>query len=309
VVAMPTETVYGLAANALSPNAISKIFHAKSRPSDNPLIIHISSLHMLKSLLPGGKIPPSYLPLIQRFWPGPLTLLFPKSDSIPDIITASQPTVAIRFPSHPITRTLISLCGFPLAAPSANSSGKPSPTLAQHVYEDLKGKIPLIIDGGQCNYGIESTVLDGLRDPPVILRPGGVTAEMAKEIPGYEHVRVYKKDFVDRQMEETPTTPGMKYRHYSPEAEVILVNLNFDRSRPSDYKHALMKQKSVLEKELKIVSAKPNESSSVIARELFKGLRWLDSQKVDLLFIQGVEESDEGLAIMNRVRKAASKVI
>ncbi|ORX61063.1 hypothetical protein BCR36DRAFT_579126, partial [Piromyces finnis] len=223
VVAIPTETVYGLAGNALEKNVVPKIFKAKNRPSDNPLIIHISSLKMLKQLLPNGKIPEKYIPVINKYWPGPLTIILPKSSKVPDVVTGGQQTMAVRFPKHPIARALISLCGFPLAAPSANSSGKPSPTLASHVYNDLSGKIPLIIDGGACNLGVESTVLDGIRIPPAILRPGSVTFEKLRVVPGMENIQVYRRDFIDKKLEQVPTTPGMKYRHYSPDAEVILI--------------------------------------------------------------------------------------
>jgi tRNA threonylcarbamoyl adenosine modification protein (Sua5/YciO/YrdC/YwlC family) len=221
VVAIPTETVYGLAANALSASAVRKIFAAKQRPSDNPLIIHISSLDMLRALYPDGSpIPPIYTPILARHWPGPLTILLPRSPLVPEAVTCGQPTMAVRLPSHPVARTLIALCGFPLAAPSANSSGRPSPTLAHHVLEDLKGRLPLIIDGGACSSGLESTVLDALRQPPAILRPGGVTYEQLQQQEGLAGLQVYRRDFVDSQLEAAPSTPGMKYRHYSPDAKV-----------------------------------------------------------------------------------------
>lgn len=221
VVAIPTETVYGLAANALSASAVRKIFAAKQRPSDNPLIIHISSLDMLRALYPdGSSIPPIYTPILARHWPGPLTILLPRSPLVPEAVTCGQPTMAVRLPSHPVARTLIALCGFPLAAPSANSSGRPSPTLAHHVLEDLKGRLPLIIDGGACSSGLESTVLDALRQPPAILRPGGVTYEQLRQLEGLAGLQVYRRDFVDSQLEAAPSTPGMKYRHYSPDAKV-----------------------------------------------------------------------------------------
>ncbi|CAG8444461.1 6245_t:CDS:2 [Ambispora leptoticha] len=227
VVAIPTETVYGLAANALSSQGVGKIYSTKNRPADNPLIVHISSLKMLRSILQNGQdIPAIYLPLIKKFWPGPLTILLPKSNIIPNEVTCNQNTVAIRFPSHPIARALITECGFPLAAPSANISGRPSPTLGIHVLNDLDRKIPMIIDGGQCNSGVESTVLDAISNPkqPVILRPGGITFEDLVVMPGMSELKVYKKDFVDKNLERAPTTPGMKYKHYSPDAKVILID-------------------------------------------------------------------------------------
>ncbi|KAG0341366.1 hypothetical protein BG004_006048 [Podila humilis] len=357
VVGMPTETVYGLASNALDSAAAQRIFRAKNRPQDNPLIVHVSSLKMLRSILKNNEIPAVYDDLIKTYWPGPLTLLFPRSSLIPNDITCGQATVAVRFPAHPITRALISTCNLPLAAPSANSSGKPSPTLASHVMDDLGGKIPMVIDGDQCSFGIESTVVDGLRVPPAILRPGGVTYEQIRQVKGMEAVQVYKKHFTDAVMEHAPTTPGMKYRHYSPEAEVVLVEyINPSSSTASDQQErhgATTMQYSLIRAEIErmreagktrfgilrtsfsntavttngssfITSSGDNSTLDAdiiefplgqgsrpddVARELFKGLRYLDSQKVDCIFVEGISEEDEGLAVMNRVRKAASRTI
>lgn len=227
-VAIPTETVYGLAANALSASAVSAVFAAKGRPSDNPLIVHVSDLHMLAQLYPqqqqehgtpqptsngssssstaqvDSKTPPcgsssssslSFIPqqyhrLIAAFWPGPLTLLLPASPLIPAAVTAGLPTVAVRMPAHPVARALIAAAGVPLAAPSANTSGRPSPTTAQHVMQDLAGRIAAVVDGGACDCGVESTVLDGLRNPPVVLRPGGVTAELLEQCPDMHGLQV-----------------------------------------------------------------------------------------------------------------------
>ncbi|KAK9718404.1 hypothetical protein K7432_005528 [Basidiobolus ranarum] len=333
VVALPTETVYGLAGNAFSEASVRKIFQVKNRPADNPLIVHVSSLEMLRSLLPEGKIPLIYSEVIKKFWPGPLTILLPCSKLIPSIVTCNQPTVAIRFPSHPVARALIDLCGFPLAAPSANSSGKPSPTLAKHVYKDLNGKIPMIIDGGQCDVGLESTVLDALRNPPVILRPGGVTYEELVKIPGYSELKVYKKDFVDKALEMVPTTPGMKYRHYSPEAEVILFECEGNSIEINTKLLAIRQEIQSLETSGKskfgILRTTPIESDTKVygdreyieiamgdarqpeqvAKELFKAFRYLDELNVDSILVEGILESDEGLAVMNRLRKAASRII
>ncbi|KAG0254586.1 hypothetical protein DFQ27_006759 [Actinomortierella ambigua] len=409
VVGMPTETVYGLAANALDSVAARKIFEAKNRPQDNPLIVHVSSLRMLRSILKNNEIPAVYEHLIAQYWPGPLTLLFPRAVAlIPDEITCGQPTVAVRFPAHPIARALISHCDRPLAAPSANSSGKPSPTLAMHVMDDLTGKIPMVIDGGQCSFGIESTVVDGLRVPPAILRPGGVTYEQIQRVKNMEQVQVYKKHFTDLAMEQAPTTPGMKYRHYSPDAEVILVEYieptatipgntstttttttaattstgttraTTTSDVPAQYRVILeqieeMKragkmrfgilrtsitraQGTAAQAELSsrsslptppftattTATAAPVETSSTstttnvtssaptpslsepaviefplgvgsqpddVARELFKGLRYLDTQNVECIFVEGIKDQDTGLAVMNRVRKAASRTI
>ncbi|KAI1321305.1 hypothetical protein EDD11_006642 [Mortierella claussenii] len=386
VVGMPTETVYGLASNALDSVAAQRIFAAKNRPQDNPLIVHVSSLRMLRAMLKDHHIPEIYTDLIKSYWPGPLTLLFPRSSLIPDEITCGQPTVAVRFPSHPITRALISACDRPLAAPSANSSGKPSPTLASHVMDDLKGKIPMVIDGGQCSFGIESTVVDGLRVPPAILRPGGVTFEQIRQVKGMESIQIYKKHFTDAAMEQAPTTPGMKYRHYSPEAEVVLVEYIKSEDVSGAGSGSTTGQYAIILKEIAKLkqegkkrfgilrtsfttppftttttatitnnntdtdradrvgtnnnispkgdhtnggSAFSSSSSSLsstpgdviefplgqsskpedVARELFRGLRFLDHQNVDCIFVEGISEEEEGLAVMNRVRKAASRTI
>ncbi|OAD66655.1 hypothetical protein PHYBLDRAFT_118991 [Phycomyces blakesleeanus NRRL 1555(-)] len=319
-IGIPTETVYGLAANALSADAVSKIYSAKNRPQDNPLIVHVSSLSMLRDLLPNRIVPEIYLLVIKKCWPGPLTIILPTSDLIPSSVTCNQPTVAIRFPSHPVARALIEGCGFPLAAPSANSSGKPSPTLASHVFDDLQGRIPMILDGGSCNVGVESTVLDGLRNPPAILRPGGVTYETLRSIPGMEKLQVYRKDFVDSALEQAPTTPGMKYRHYSPEAKVILMERDSEtkESEPEFRRNFEQMWKDEQWEEVKMTTdgvecvilqmgrlGHPDQ----VARGMFKALRELDSRSVDLIFVEGVSESQEGMAVMNRLRKAASKVI
>lgn len=327
-VGIPTETVYGLAANALSASAVSKIFAAKHRPQDNPLIVHVSSLAMLRSILPNSTIPPVYEPVIRQYWPGPLTLILPTNpELIPASVTCGQPTVAVRFPSHPVARALIDACGFPLAAPSANSSGKPSPTLASHVYDDLKGRIPLILDGGPCDVGLESTVLDGLRQPPAILRPGGVTYEALRQLPGFEGVQVYRKHFVDKALEMAPTTPGMKYRHYSPEATVVLFakgGEEFDsqwrrvlkdmQKTQSITRIGIMRTTEPATKEgqelsLSVKEVVMGQEPEQVARNMFRGLRELDAHQVQVIFVQGVPETEEGMAVMNRLRKAATTVI
>ena len=178
-IGFPTETVYGLAGSALSDESVKSIYKAKNRPADNPLIVHISSIEQLKRKLINYEIPQVYLDLISHFWPGPLTILLPitKDSPISKLVTANQDTFAVRMPNHPVARALIAMSDTPIAAPSANASTRPSPTLAEHVYHDLNGKIPLILDGGACDVGVESTVIDGLVDPPMLLRPGGVSLE------------------------------------------------------------------------------------------------------------------------------------
>jgi L-threonylcarbamoyladenylate synthase len=346
-VAFPTETVYGLAGLALNTDAASRIFSTKGRPADNPLIVHVSSQSMLHSLLPPDfAIPPSYQILINAFWPGPLTLLFPSDPTkIPSIITANHATVAVRMPSHPVARALIAVSNAPLAAPSANSSGKPSPTRAEHVLRDLNGKIGLILDGGPCDVGLESTVLDGLHhDGDIrILRPGGITVEQIEEALKLGHsghsiprVLVHRRDFVDNAIEQAPTTPGMKYRHYSPTVPVTLLRAT---SRPPTGANAIspstllasLKSSTVANPPLKVGLLAPSESVlakmlledpaiqwhrytlgslselAVIARRLFDGLLTLEQEGVDLILIEEVPEENEGLAIMNRVKKAASE--
>ncbi|KFY32926.1 hypothetical protein V495_08601 [Pseudogymnoascus sp. VKM F-4514 (FW-929)] len=228
-VAFPTETVYGLGANARDSRAVQGIFKAKGRPSDNPLIVHIADLDMYTEMMRELKMPPEthlyitrYKELVNKFWPGPLTLLFPKPPNyLASEVTAGLDTVGLRMPDSALARTLIKLSGVPIAAPSANSSTKPSPTTAKHVLHDLNGKIQYILDGGPCNIGVESTVVDGLRDPPLILRPGGVSIDDIRECRGWEKVKRGYKDESEIGG-SAPRAPGMKYKHYSPNATVIL---------------------------------------------------------------------------------------
>ncbi|USP75287.1 nitrate assimilation regulatory protein nira [Curvularia clavata] len=249
-VAFPTETVYGLGADATRSAAVKQIFACKGRPADNPLIVHVHSLPQLRALLSGkldvtgdgkvdGKdpIPEIYRPLIERFWPGPLTLILPtpeKSILAPEV-TAGLSTFGARMPRSIIALSLLRLCGRPLAAPSANASTRPSPTAAEHVYDDLDGKIRRIIDGGPCEVGVESTVVDGLSSPPAILRPGGITVEQLRQCPGWEKVVVGYKD---KQAEDSskPRAPGMKYRHYSPKAAVLLFEAGADGPKADELK-------------------------------------------------------------------------
>lgn len=249
-VGFPTETVYGLGADATRSGAVRGIFSVKGRPSDNPLIVHVCDLDMLRDLLgdasSGNDLPAIYRPLVERFWPGPLTILLPvPSDAAPKWtlapeVTAGLPTFGARLPASPLTRTLIRLADAPLAGPSANASTRPSPTTAQHVVDDLNGRIEVVLDGGACGVGVESTVVDGLCDPPVILRPGGISLAELRTVPGWERVeRAYhdvaqggnhteaaeSKEQQQKKQEEAelkPRAPGMKYKHYSPKARVVL---------------------------------------------------------------------------------------
>ena len=207
LVAIPTETVYGLAADALNPDAVAKIFKAKGRPMDNPLIVHICRFEEIYRLVKG--VPHKAKELADRYWPGPLTIILPKSDIIPKEVSAELPTVAVRMPSHPVARAIIEKTGRPLAAPSANSSGLPSPTTAKHVMDDMNGKIDAIVDGGSCDVGIESTVVTLATDPPRLLRPGGITHEQLEEVLG--HVDIDPAVLSQLKEGERPASPGMKY--------------------------------------------------------------------------------------------------
>jgi L-threonylcarbamoyladenylate synthase len=236
-VGFPTETVYGLGADATRSDAVKGIYKAKGRPSDNPLIVHICDLTMLRTLLApstsGDPIPEIYKPLIKRFWPGPLTILLPnpKPSRLAPEVTAGLPSFGARMPESPLALSLIYLSGVPLAAPSANASTKPSPTSAEHVLHDLDGRIEIILDGGPCQVGVESTVVDGLCDPPVVLRPGGVSIESLRECTGWEVVVKGYKD----QSEiggAAPRAPGMKYKHYSPKAKVVLYEASVKGAEP-----------------------------------------------------------------------------
>lgn len=250
-VAFPTETVYGLGADATRSAAVKEIFAAKGRPADNPLIVHVHSLPQLRALLSGkleatgdGKIngkdpiPEIYRPVIERFWPGPITIILPTPESsiLAPEVTADLPTFGARMPRSIIALSLLRLCGRPLAAPSANASTRPSPTAAEHVYNDLNTKITRILDGGPCEVGVESTVVDGLSNPPAILRPGGITVEQLRQCPGWENVMVGYKD---KQAEDSskPRAPGMKYRHYSPKASVLLFEAGANQPTAEELKN------------------------------------------------------------------------
>ncbi|KAJ6581116.1 DHBP synthase RibB-like alpha/beta domain-containing protein [Mycena capillaripes] len=334
-VAFPTETVYGLGALALNVSATSRIFSTKGRPADNPLIVHVSSFPMLHTLLPHDyAVSDAYTALMKHFWPGALTLLFPSDPKIiPSIITANQPTVAIRMPSHPVARALIAVANTPLAAPSANSSGKPSPTRAEHVRRDLDGKVGIILDGGPCGVGVESTVVDGLHaDGDIrVLRPGGITVEDIEQV-------LREEMGVSGRIPNVlaaPTTPGMKYRHYSPAVPVHLLYTASpppDGVKPLEADSFLASLRSTGDKgPIKVGILTPSDSRlgtctlptnglewvrfllgptsepSVTAHLLFDGLLTLERQGVDLILIEEVQEEREGLAVMNRVKKAAGE--
>ena len=307
LVVFPTETVYGIGGDATNSQAIRKIFEVKGRPSDNPLIVHISNLDWLHELTVNP--PEIAFTLGKRFWPGPLTMVLQRSENIAKEVTKGLPTVAIRFPNHIVAQTLIDLAATPIAAPSANISGKPSATSAEHAYLDFKGKVPYIIDAGRSHFGIESTVINILEDPPVLLRPGSITLEELQQV--IPTIRVLKS-FKDVAV----VSPGMKYRHYSPDKPVVLIeNAPFlpvktiERFVAEQGEGCILYCCNAFHKHkypnTKILGETPEE----IQYNLFYYLRYLDNSPFKSAVIEGVIEKKEGLAIMNRLRKAASKIV
>lgn len=389
IVAFPTETVYGLAANALDAEATSKIFRAKGRPVDNPLIVHISDLAMLRRLVPDAHtMSPAYRALVHAFWPGALTLLMPVDEAkVPSVVRCGLKTLGVRMPSHPVARALIALSQLPLAAPSANASGRPSPTTAAHVYRDMttrdrdsggvQGRLPYVLDGGPCDVGVESTVVDGVTDEGElrVLRPGGVGVEAIEAVlrerglldgAGQDAVRlrVYGRDMArDQAREAHPTTPGMKYRHYSPDADVVLLVDSAGRAMTEEVFGTAAASPAVPLSEAigeyvahhpraatdrltvgvmsmddsgltralvqfersSTASATPVQRFSLgsthspeqAAQRLFQGLRALDegdegqgTPACDIIFVEApVDDTGVGLAIMNRLQKAAGRVV
>lgn len=314
IVAFPTETVYGLGANGLDEDAVEKIFKAKGRPADNPLILHVYSIEQVERLV--KSIPEVAKKCIEKFWPGPLTILLKRSNLVPDIVTAGLDTVAIRMPSHKIALRLIEKSGVPIAAPSANLSGRPSPTSFKHVVEDMMGKIDMIIDGGTTGIGLESTVLDLSGSEPMILRPGGVTLEALKEI--IPDVTL-DPSIEDMSSNIVPKSPGQKYRHYAPKSEMIIFSgeeakiVSEINKRKIQY---LEKGKKVgimctdetkdLYKDAEIISLGSRSEEYTIAHNLFHTLRDFDEKDVDVILAEAVGSTNLGSAIMNRMIKASS---
>lgn len=309
VVAFPTETVYGLGANALDPKAVAGIFKAKGRPQDNPLIVHCGDQGQVEEFV--QEIPLGARLLMDKFWPGPLTLVLKKTEIIPAVVTAGLDTVGMRVPDHPLALELLRQTGFPLAAPSANLSGKPSPTRADHVYADLAGKIPAILDGGETGWGLESTVLDCTVTPFRLLRPGGVTLEELQTL-----VPVQLGGGIGAENEDAPRSPGMKYKHYAPEAEVYLISGEGAPSKILELSEPYLKggqgvgvmtwaERARLYPGFKVLSMGPEGDLGSLASKLYHLLREADTLGLKVLFIEGVREENLGLAIMNRLRKAA----
>lgn len=312
LVAFPTETVYGLGANGFDGEAVSKIFVAKGRPQDNPLILHISKKSDVRQLW--NKIPKLAPILMDTFWPGPLTIIAGRRSEVPDEVTAGLDTVAVRLPSDKTARLLIQKSGVPIAAPSANLSGRPSPTTAEHVYNDLNGLVPLILDGGKCKYGVESTVLS-LAGKPTILRPGAVTKEMLSAVIG--PVEVAGSVLSPLKSGEVAASPGMKYRHYAPSAKVTVVCGEPDQAAKCINK--LYREAEIAKNNCEILATEQTkryykgkvcvvlgdrDKPETLCQSLFAALRDTDGG-ADCVFAEGIPAVDEGLAYMNRLLRAA----
>lgn len=307
LVAIPTETVYGLAANAWDSTAVEGIFAAKGRPQDNPLIIHIARESQVQEL--AAAVPALAQKLFQAFWPGPLTVVLPKSSRVPSQVNGNLPTVAVRFPSHPVAQAVIQAAGVPLAAPSANRSGRPSPTSAQHVWEDLSGRIAGILDGGSCPVGVESTVVSLVQDTPRLLRPGSITVEQLRAVIG--EVDVDPAVLSPLQKETAASSPGMKYQHYAPLARVILVEGPYAAYRDFVNSHAgpgvaaLCYEGEQEGLRTDTVCFGREQDASGQARALFDALRQLDARGIRIAYARCPRQEGIGLAVYNRLLRAA----
>lgn len=305
VVGIPTETVYGLAANAFNENAVKKIFEAKGRPSDNPLIVHIAKFKDLEPLV--AEIPEKVKIMADKFWPAPLTMIMKKSDRISNVVSGNLSTVAVRMPKSDYARAIIENCGLPLAAPSANLSGSPSPTNAKYVYNDMNGRIPLIIDGGNCEIGVESTVISFAEDPPRLLRPGGVTLEEMTALIG----EIVVDDAVLNKLQDgaVASSPGMKYKHYAPSADITIIKSDFET-----FKKICESEENITalcfdgeEEKLNcpvVTYGDKNNGYSQSAR-LFDALRELDEINAKKVFARCPDTKGMGLAVYNRLIRAA----
>ncbi|MBR1408864.1 MAG: threonylcarbamoyl-AMP synthase [Clostridia bacterium] len=312
VVGMPTETVYGLAANALDENAVKKIFAAKGRPADNPLIVHIASEKELEGLV--TRVPEMARALMRAYWPGPMTLIMPKTEAIPAIVTAGGDTVGIRMPESEAARALIRESGCPIAAPSANTSGKPSPTTAQHVLSDMNGKIPLILDAGACGVGVESTVIDTTGEEPVVLRPGAITPEMIRRTLG--SVEVDEHVMKPLAEGEAVRSPGMKYRHYAPSARLTLFEgeheqvkaemcARYDAALKAGGKPAILGNPQEDYGGRLVFALGHDGNAEDAAVRIFACLRELDDAGITAAFCETIPLRGMGLAVMNRLGRAA----
>ncbi|PKM95332.1 MAG: threonylcarbamoyl-AMP synthase [Firmicutes bacterium HGW-Firmicutes-1] len=313
LVAFPTETVYGIGANALNEASVKRIYEAKGRPSDNPLIVHIAHLDDVYKY--ASEVSEVSLRLMNKFWPGPLTLIFNKKATISKFITGGLETVAIRLPSNNIARAIIEAAGLPIAAPSANRSGKPSPTRAKHVIEDLDGRVDMIIDGGKAQIGLESTVLDVSSGMPILLRPGSVTKEMLEQEIGQVQV---DPTLMGEHEKIVPKSPGMKYKHYAPKGKLTVIygDENLVRNKINE----LVREKEVAGVKVAVIATYEDEqmyqceniivigsknNRTEIAANLFKVLRMMDEQAIEFIYTKAFSEKDIGMATMNRLLKAA----
>ena len=311
---IPTETVYGLAADALNGKAVSGIFKAKGRPMDNPLIVHISDFSQIDRFSLVREIPKAAYTLAEKFWPGPLTIIMPKGSAIPDEVSAGLDTVAIRFPSHPVTKAVITAADRPLAAPSANTSGSPSPTTAGHVYHDMQGKIPYVLDGGICEVGVESTVITLCTPVPMLLRPGGITLEQLETVLG----KVDVNDAVLHKLRdgEKAESPGMKYKHYAPKANLILVKaedeefIRFVNSKADDTVGALCYDEDEKLLNVKTFTFGGKNDYCAQANRLFDALREIDETDVQTVYGRCPDTQGMAMAVYNRlIRSAGFEVI
>ncbi len=316
LVATPTETVYGLCANALSPDSVKHTYNAKGRPSDNPLIVHIDSYEMLD--LVAKNVPESAKMLMDKFWPGPLTFILPKTEVVPFETTANLETVAVRYPSNKIMLDLITACELPLSAPSANTSTRPSPTKASHVFDDLQGKIDAIIDGGDCDFGVESTVIDMTGANPIILRPGFVTYEMIKEILPETSI---DSSLIENKEISSPKSPGMKYKHYAPTCDIFVItstninniqkniNLLAVEAFNNNEKIGILATTQTLEfydsSKYFVYNLGDRENLQEISRNLFNSFRIMEQNNITKVFAEDIGNENEALAIMNRLKKAS----
>lgn len=313
LVAFPTETVYGLGANALDEEAAKKTYEAKGRPSDNPLIVHIAETEALDGIV--TEVPQKARKIMDAFWPGPLTLIFEKSEAVPNGTTGGLATVAVRMPENEIARQLILAGGGYISAPSANTSGRPSPTTADHVWEDLNGKIDMIIDGGSVDIGVESTILDMTVEPPMILRPGAITKEMFEEVIGEVSVDAA---ILSADSTTAPKAPGMKYRHYAPKAQLTLIEGELPEVVKAIRQLAYVMTKQGLKVGIiatsqtqgeytigTVKSMGSREHENTIAKNLYKVLREFDEEDVDVIYSEAFEDCGIGTAVMNRLEKAA----
>jgi len=308
LVAIPTETVYGLAADALNPESVKQIFVAKGRPQDNPLIVHISQVCELLPLV--ERVPEKAQLLMEHFWPGPLTMIFPKSGKVPLTTTGGLDTVAVRMPSHPVAQAIIREAGVPLAAPSANLSGSPSTTSAQHCIDDLTGRVDAIVASGDCEVGLESTVISMVCDPPRILRPGAVTKEQMEAVIG----PVELDRAVTAQLEEgaVAASPGMKYKHYSPKAKVVIVEGEFEPfaqfldSRTEEGVYGLVFQGEGEKLSKPCLEFGDSHDPAQQAHWLFAALRQMDELGARVVYVRCPSKAGVGLAVYNRLLRAAA---